>query len=123
MSLKSPMAQLIVKAEQERLWLAIDRARKQLSAERVDPAVQALWASIGPARIDIPAALAIVLVASANFAADALTSIEAGEPIANPSRDDRVGAIALYFKQLLEATVNDRRARALLAKLTPGHHA
>lgn len=105
-----------MRGEQERLWLEIDRARRSLSPERVDPAVNALWAAVGAARLDPPAALAIVLVAASNFSADALMSLESGSAITDPGRDDRVRAVPQYFLQLLEATINDRRARRLIAQ-------
>lgn len=110
------MAEIVVSAETERFWLALDTARKQLSAERVEPVVAQLWSAIGPMRTEIPSALAVVLVACANFAADALMALEAGQLIVDPKRDDRVQAVPLFFRQMVEACVNDRRARGLLVK-------
>jgi len=107
-----------VRGEQERLWLAIDAARKQLSQDKVDPAVNALWAAVGSARLNPPAALAIVLLAVANFSRDALMSLESGSAITDPGRDDRVKAVPQYFTQLLEAAINDARAKKMLARTT-----
>jgi hypothetical protein len=75
--------------------------------------------------MDPPAALAIALVALSNFAADALMSLESASPITDPGRDDRVRAVPQYFTQLLEATINDRRAKRLIARATlqPEGHA
>jgi hypothetical protein len=68
--------------------------------------------------MDPAAALAIVLVAVSNFSADALISIESASPITDPGRDDRVRAVPQYFTQLLEATINDRRARRMMSRAT-----
>lgn len=106
--------------EHTRLWTAIDRSRLSMSPETLKPASDALWSSLGPMRMDIPAAMAAFSVVYANAMADALMALESGDPISDPGRDDRVQAVALYVKQLIEATVNSRRAKRFLTKANGG---
>lgn len=62
--------------------------------------------------------MAIASVALANFMADALMSMESGNSITDPGRDDRVKAVTQYFTQLLEATINNRRGKRLMERAT-----
>lgn len=45
-------------------------------------------------------------------------SLESGSAITDPGRDDRVKAVPQYFTQLLEAAINDARAKKMLARTT-----
>lgn len=45
-------------------------------------------------------------------------SMESGNSITDPGRDDRVKAVPQYFTQLLEATINNRRGKRLMERAT-----